>query len=144
MLFEAVPPRTHPSGLEPETSPLQVDSAFLLSGTVTSTVLTIDNPDDSLDVRAPALPVTVSTTARFQGIDLEIIVRDCEVATRWTPADRPFTITWRDGDGKVHTDSAGDFDRSMASSLTSYVDAVCGDPLDRGVLGSLQPEGVRR
>lgn len=123
MLIEAVPPRTQAS----ETRPLQVDGAFLLSGTVTSTVLSINNPDDSLDVRTPALPVTVSPTARFQAVSLRIVVRDCKVANRWTPAGRPFSITWRDEYGKEHMDSAGDFDRSMADSLVRYVDAVCGN-----------------
>lgn len=131
MLFEAVPPRRHPSGWVSEISPLQVDSAFLLSGALTSTVLEIDNPDHGLDVRAPALPVTVSPTARFQSVDLKIVVRDCKAATRWTPVDRPFTITWRDERGGEHLDRAGDFDRSMASSLVRYIDAVCGNPLSR-------------
>lgn len=131
LLFEAVSPRTHPSGWESEDSPLQVHSAFLLSGAVTSTVLTISNPDHSLDVRAPALPVTVSPTARFQSVNLEIIVRDCEAASRWTPVDRPFTITWRDESGREHLDRAGDFDGSMTRSMIRYIDGVCGNPLSR-------------
>ncbi len=131
MLFEAVPPRTPPSGWESGTSPLQVDSAFFLSGAATSTVLTISNPDPSFDVRVPALPVTVSPTARFQSVNLTIIVRDCQAATRWTPVDRPFTITWRDEYGKGHLDRAGDFDGAMARSLIRYIDAVCGNPLNR-------------
>jgi hypothetical protein len=130
VLFEAVPPRTHRSGWESESSPLHVDSAFLLSGAVTSTVITISNPDHSLDVRAPALPVTVSPTARFQSVTLKIIVRDCKAATRWTPVNRPFTITWRDEYGQGHLDRVGDFDRAMASSLIRYIDAVCGNPLN--------------
>ncbi len=131
ILFKAVPPRTHPRGWESEISPMQVNSALLLSGAVTSTVLTINNPDHSLDVRAPALPLTVSPTARFQSVNLKIMVRDCKAATRWTPVDRPFTITWRDEYGMGHLDRAGDFDRSIASSLIRYIDAVCGDPLNR-------------
>jgi hypothetical protein len=127
MLFDVVPPGTHPSGWESENSPLQVDSAVFLTGAVTSTVSGVNNLDRSLDVRAPALPVTVSPTARFQSVNLEIIVRDCKAASRWTPVDRPFTITWRDEDGKRHLDRAGDFDRSMATSLIHYIDAVCGN-----------------
>jgi len=127
ILFEVVPRRTHPSGRGSENSPLQVDSALFLAGAVTSTVLGVEHLDRSLDVRAPALPVTVSPTARFQSVNLEIIVRDCKAASRWTPVDRPFTITWRDEDGKRHLDRAGDFDRSMASSLIHYIDAVCGN-----------------
>jgi hypothetical protein len=126
MLFEVVPPRTHPSRWASENSPLQVDSAVFLSGAVTSTVLEVNNLGRGLDVRAPALPVRVSPTARFQSVNLEIIVRDCKAASRWTPADRPFTITWRDEHGRRHLDRAGDFDRSMASSMINYIDAVCG------------------
>ena len=130
MLFEAVPPRTHPTGWETDNSPLHVNGALLLSGAVTSTVLGIDSPD-SLDVRAPALPLTVSPTGRYQSVTLQIIVRDCEAALRWTPGDRPFTITWRDEYGRVHEDRAGDFDRSIAVSLVRYIDAMCDNPLDR-------------
>lgn len=130
ILFEAVPSRTPPSGSESANNPLQVDSALLLSGLLTSTVLSIDSPD-SLDVRAPALPVTVSPDGRFRSISLKIMVRDCKAAARWTPSDRPFTISWRDEYGKVHLDRAGDFDRSMARSLIRYIEAVCDKPLDR-------------
>jgi hypothetical protein len=130
ILFEAVPPTTHPSGRASRDAPLHVDSAILLSGLVTSTVVGIDTPGDGLGVRAPALPLTVSPTRRLQSLDLTIVVRDCRAAARWKSADRPFTITWRDEFDRVHMDRAGDFDRSMARSLTSYVDAVCGNPLD--------------
>lgn len=128
LLLEAVGPRTHSSGQGSEISWLQVESAVLLSGLVTSTVLTIDNPGLGLDVRAPALPVTVRPTARFRSLDLKVIVRDCKAATRWTPEDRPFTITWRDEHGREHLDRAGDFDRSMAISLIRYINAVCDNP----------------
>jgi hypothetical protein len=131
VLFEAVPPRPRPVGRDGDVSPLRVDGALLLSGAVTSTVLGIDTLDDSLGVRAPALPVTVSPTGRFQSVSLRIVVRDCSAATRWTPDDRPFTINWRDEYGQVHTDRAGDFGRATAVSLLSYVDAVCDKPLDR-------------
>jgi len=127
LLLEAVLPRTLPSRSLSKNSPLQVDSAFFLSGAVTSTVSTISNADHSLDVRAPALPVTVSPTARFQPVQLKIIVRDCKAATRWAPVDRPFTITWLDEYGKRHLDRAGDFDKSMAGSLIQYIHALCGN-----------------
>ena len=120
MLFAVAPPRT--AG-----NPLQVDSAVLLSGAVTSTVLAVRPLDRSLIVRAPALPVTVSPTARLQSVTLEIVVRDCRAARAWTPTDRPFTIRWRDEHGRSHLDRAGDFDRSVARSLTRYVDSVCGN-----------------
>jgi hypothetical protein len=131
VLIEAVQPRADPGARRSEAGPLQVYGAVLLSGTVTSTVLGINNRSHSLGVRAPALPVTVSPTARFQSVDLTITVRDCEAATRWRPVDRPFTISWRDEYGYEHLDRAGDFDRSMARSLNRYIDAACGSPLDR-------------
>jgi hypothetical protein len=131
VLFDAVQTGPNPPGGASDVRPLRVDSAFLLSGAIASTVFRIDNPEHGLEIRAPALPVTVSTDARYQAVSLLIVVRDCEVATRWTPADRPFTITWRDEYDKVHMDSAGDFDQSTASSLVRYIDAACDGPLDR-------------
>jgi hypothetical protein len=125
ILFEAPLPRTSPSGRESAISPLQVDGAVLLSGLVTSTVIGIGTPDDSLVVRAAALPVTVSPTARYQAVNLKIIVRDCKAATRWTPVDRPFTITWRDEYGRAHLDRAGDFGTFIANTLNRYVDRAC-------------------
>ena len=131
VLFDASPPGTHPNAQRGEFRPLHVDGALLLSGGVTSTVLEIGAPHPSLDVRAPLLPVTISPTARFRSVQLRMTVRDCEAATRWTPGDRPFTVTWRDEYGKAHTDRAGDFGRSTAISLTQYVDSVCQRPLNR-------------
>lgn len=131
ILLEAVGPGTHSSGQGSEISWLHVESAVLLSGLVTSTVLTIDNPGLGLDVRAPALPVTVRPTARFRSLGLKVIVRDCKAATRWRPEDRPFTITWRDEHGSEHLDRAGDFDRPMAISLIRYINAVCDDPTNK-------------
>ncbi|MET1058230.1 MAG: hypothetical protein ABWX84_01445 [Nocardioides sp.] len=131
MLFDAVPPRPDSDAQTNEVSPLRVDGAVLLSGGVTSTVVQIGAPHHSLDVTAPALPVTVSPTARYQSVQLRMTVLDCASAVRWAPGDRPFTIRWRDEYGKAHTDRAGDFDRSTASSLTRYIDAVCESPLTR-------------
>lgn len=110
---------------------LRVDGALLMSGRSTSTVQSVDPPHDSFVVRAPALPVTVSPAARYQPLDLLVTVRDCSGASRWTPVERPFTITWRDEHGKVHLDRAGDFDRSVAAAMTGYVDAVCDAPVSR-------------
>jgi hypothetical protein len=105
--------------------PLRIDGAVLLSGLVTSTVLAISTPGDSLVVRAQALPVTVSPSDRFQSISLDIFVRDCKAASRWRPVDRPFGIAWRDAYGRAHQDRAGDFDESIADQLTSYIEAAC-------------------
>jgi hypothetical protein len=119
VLFEAVPPRAIDG-------PLRVRGALLLSGPVTSTVLDIELLDQSFEVRAPQLPVTVAPSDRFRSINLRIGVRDCGRAARWRPAARPFTITWRDGLSRTHTDRAGDFDRSLGNGVVRYVDAVCG------------------
>ena len=131
VLFDAVSPRTQPGARKSAFSPLQVDGALLLSGGVTSTVLEIGALDRSLEVRAPALPLTFSPTGRFQSVDLRLIVRDCKAATRWTPGDRFFTIKWRDEYGEAHLDRAGDFGRSMAISLSRYIDAACENPLNK-------------
>jgi len=131
VLFDAVPPPTHPGARRSDFSPLLVDGALLQSGGATSTVYEIGALDDSLEVHAPELPLTVSPTARFQSVSLRIIVRDCKAATRWTPGDRPFVIKWRDEYDETHLDRAGDFGRSIGLSLISYIDAVCEDPLDR-------------
>lgn len=125
LLFEAVTPRTDRA--RNESAPLHVDGAVLLSGAVTSTVLRVKTLDPSVGIRAPGLPVTVSPTARLRSVDLEIVVHDCTAARGWTPGDRPFTVTWRDEHGRSHLDRAGDFDRAMARSLVTYVDAVCGN-----------------
>jgi hypothetical protein len=97
LLFQAELPRTHARGRDSEEGLLQVDSALLLSGLQTSTVLKIGiTAGQGLGLKAPGLPVTVSPTSRFQLVNLKIIVRECKVATRWRPGDRPFVITWRD------------------------------------------------
>lgn len=131
VLFGVVPPSTRPGASKAGVRALQVDGAVLLSGRVTSTVLEIGSLDRSLEVRASALPVAVSPADRFQSVDLRLIVRDCEAASRWAPDDRPFTIEWRDEYGRAHLDRAGDFGRSTAISLIRYIDAVCDGPRSR-------------
>ena len=128
VLFQEVPARSHPSGREPPVGPLHVDSALLLSGLVTSTIVAITASSSGLDVRVPALPVTVSPTGRLHEVALKVAVRDCEAAMRWVPGDRPFVITWRDEYGRVHMDRAGDFGLSIADSFTQYINDVCGEP----------------
>jgi hypothetical protein len=126
ILFQAEPLRTPANGRDAENRSLQVDSAVLLSGPLTSTIFRIGSPTPlGLAVRAPALPVTVSPASRLRSVSLEIIVRDCRAASRWTPRDRPFTVRWRDEYGKLHDDRAGDFDGSMARALLRYIAAVC-------------------
>ncbi len=118
VLFEAVAPD--------DTGPLLVRGALLLSGSITSTVSSIELLGKSVDIRTPRLPVTVSPSDRFQSFTMRITVSDCEVAGRWGPADRPFVIEWQDGLDREHTDRAGDFDRSIANELLRYIDVVCG------------------
>jgi hypothetical protein len=131
VLIEAVPTRAHLDGRVSEVSPLSVDGALLLSGGLTSKVVEIGALGRGLVVRAPSLPVTVSPTDRFQSVSLKIIVRDCHAAARWTPADRPFIIRWRDEYGNSHLDRAGDFGEPVAISLVRYIDAVCDSQHDR-------------
>jgi hypothetical protein len=125
VLFEARPPEAMPRGPGSAAS-LHIDGALLLSGQVTSTVLSIEFLGQSLDVRAPRLPLTVSPSDRFQSIGLRVSVEDCERAIRWEqPGVRPFIITWRDEFDRTHTDRAGDFGRSTGDSLIRYMHAVC-------------------
>lgn len=125
VLFQAVPTGSDPSGREVPVGPLHVDSGLLLSGLVTSTISAITMSAGGLDVRVPALPVTVSPTGRFQEVAVKVIVRDCGDAMRWTPIDRPFAITWRDEYGREHNDRAGDFGPAVATSLARYILSVC-------------------
>lgn len=118
ILFEAVAPA--------DTGRLLVKGALLLSGSITSTVSSIELLGRSVDIRT-RLPVTVSPSDRFQSFTMRITVSDCEIASRWRPADRPFVIEWHDGLDREHTDRAGDFDRSIANSLLRYIDAVCAE-----------------
>ena len=123
VLFEAVP---SPGPAGARAGPLHIDGALLLSGQVTSTVLSIEFLGQSLDVRAPGLPLTVSPSDRFRSIGLRVSVEDCERAVRWErPGVRPFVITWRDEFDRTHTDRAGDFGRSTGESLIRYMHAVC-------------------
>ncbi|WP_133241229.1 hypothetical protein [Nocardioides gansuensis] len=125
MLLDVAPGRT-PEG-SASASTLEIEAGLLLSGVVTSTVVGIDPPRGGLEVRAPALPVTVSPRARYQSIELELVIDDCEAATGWTPGDRSFTITWRDEHGRVHLDRAGDFDPATGRALARHVHALCED-----------------
>lgn len=104
---------------------LYVDSGLLLSGLVTSTVMSIEMPGDLLTVRAPGLPQTVSPDRRFHPMTLEITVGDCESARGWSSVDRPFAITWTDEIGRWHMDRAGDSVPAMADTIVRFIEAVC-------------------
>ena len=121
VLFRAT--SSPPAGAGSTPAPLRVGGAVILSGVVTSTVSRIEST--SLEIRAAALPVTVSPSTRFQVIELEITVQDCPAAARWRPTDRPLLIVWRDEYGKEHLDRAGDFNRSASRSVVRYIAAVC-------------------
>ena len=116
---------TAPSG----TAPLRIDGALLHGrGTGTATVTRIHRPGKSLAIRVPALPVRLSVNHSFERIRLQILPRDCGLATQWTPSAQPFTLTWKDDHGDVHVDIGGDHDASMELTLIRYLDAVCGNP----------------
>ena len=125
VLFDAAPTRMPPGRWSSDVAPLRVDGAILLTGGVASTVSRIGVLGDGLEIRTPALPVTVSPTARYESVTLLLFVRDCEAALGWAPGDRPLTISWRDEHGRDHLDRAGDFDPSLGGSLTRHIDAVC-------------------
>ena len=122
VLFRALPTGGRPSE---RARPLTIEGAILLSGLVTSTIVSITASGDGLGVRVSALPVTVSPTARLREVALQLTVRDCKAAARWAPSDRPFTISWRDELGQEHLDRAGDLGRSVSGSITRYIQAVC-------------------
>lgn len=106
---------------------MHVDSGLLLSGLVTSTVMSIEMPGDLLTVRARGLPATVSPDRRFHPITLEITVGDCESARGWSPPDRPLAITWTDELGRWHMDRAGDSVPAMADTIARFIEEVCTD-----------------
>jgi hypothetical protein len=56
---------------------------------------------------------------------MKISARDCGLAAEWTPSAQPFTLTWQDDHGAIHTDTGGDHDASMELALIRYLDAVC-------------------
>lgn len=110
-------------------APLRVDGVLLHgSGSGSATVTRIHRPGNSLAIRVPALPVRLAVEHSSERIRLQILPRDCELATQWTPSAQPFTLTWKDDHGDVHVDVGGDYDPSMALALIRYRDAVCGNP----------------
>ncbi|WP_028660816.1 hypothetical protein [Nocardioides insulae] len=104
---------------------LHLDGVVLLSGSVRSTVLWIDAPGGGLEVVTAGLPLTVDTSSRLSPVSLSVAVRDCAAALRWEPADRPFTIAWRDEYDGEHVDRAGDFDQSVGEALERFITASC-------------------
>lgn len=129
ILFQASRARPRGGSSQSRGRVVHLESAVFLSGGLTSTILTVEALEPSLDIRASALPVTISPSNRYQLIALEIIIRDCEAANEWTPADRPFFITWRDELGKEHLDRAGEFNPTTATSLTREVNNACRTPI---------------
>lgn len=126
VLFKALPTGSRLSDRYLPTRHLYIDGAILLSGLVTSTIVSITASGNGLHVRVPALPVTVSPTARLREVVLQITVRECKAAASWTRRQRPFVVSWRDEYGQDHLDRAGDSGPSLTKSITRYIDAVCG------------------
>jgi len=117
---------SHGKGAGP--APLRIDGALLHDrGTGSATVRRIHRPGESLSVRVPALPVKLSVNQSYQRVRLEILPRDCELATQWTPSAQPFTLTWEDGNRNIHVDVGGDHDASMELAMIRYLEAACGD-----------------
>lgn len=112
--------------------PLRIDAVLLHGrGPGNATVTRIHRVGGSIAIRAPALPVTLSVNHSTERIRLEITARDCGLAAEWTPSAQPFTITWQDDHGDIHTDTAGDHDVSMELALIRYFDVVCGHQATR-------------
>lgn len=108
---------------------LRVDAVLLHSlGPGTATVTRIHRAGGSLVVRVAALPVALSGNHPIERVRLRITPLDCGLAAGWTPSAQPFTVTWRDEDGRVRTDPGGDHDASMSLALVRWVDRACGDP----------------
>ena len=107
--------------------PLRIDAVLLHSrGPGTATVTRIHRPGTSIAIRAEELPVALSANRSFERVRLEVTPRDCRLATEWTPSSQPFTLTWRDEQGDVHTDTGGDHDASLEVRMLEYFDRVCG------------------
>ena len=107
-------------------APLRIDAVLLHGrGSGSATVSRIHRPGNSLSIRAPALPVRLSVNHSFERIRLHISAQDCPMASQWTPSAQPFTLTWRDDHGDVHTGIGGDHDAAMELALIRYLDAVC-------------------
>jgi hypothetical protein len=120
----ARPPADRTSDSRP--APLLVD-AVLVHGRTRgrATVTRIHRPGASLAIRAPALPVRLSVNNSSERIRLELRPRDCELAVRWTPSSRPFTVTWTDDRGDVHEDLGGDHEPPMELRMIRYLEAAC-------------------
>lgn len=109
--------------------PLRIDGALLHSrGTGTATVTRIHRPGGGLVIRVRVLPVRLSVNHSFERVRLQISPGDCALATQWTPSSQPFTLTWQDDRGDVHSQLGGDHDAPMELSLISYLDAACSLP----------------
>ena len=63
----------------------------------------------------------------FEPVRLKITAQDCGLAAEWTPSAQPFTLTWQDDHGDIHSDTGGDHDASMELELIRYFDVICGN-----------------
>jgi len=109
-------------------APLRIDGVLLHGrGTGSATVTRIHRPGESLAIRVPALPIRLSANHSYERIRLQILPRDCRLATQWTPSSQPFTLTWEDDHGDVHVNIGGDHDASMELTLIGYLEAACGN-----------------
>lgn len=121
-----LPVRSNRAGGDAAPAPLWIDGALLHSrGPAIATVVRIHRASGSVTIRTPALPVRLSANKSYEPVRLQITPRDCALATEWTPSAQPFTLTWRDEHGDVHSDTGGDHDALMELALIRYVDEVC-------------------
>lgn len=130
LVLSGVAPRTRPNGRVAPVGagPLWIDGVLLRSpGSGAVTVTRIHRPGESITIRVPELPVTLSDGQTFEQVRLSITPRDCVLATQWTPSAQPFTLTWQDADGDVHEDLAGEHDGALQLSLIRHMNAACDD-----------------
>ena len=107
---------------------LWVDAVLLLAGGPDrATVTRVHRPGDSLDIRVPELPVELTPAEPFALVRLRIAPRDCRLADMWTPSARPFTVTWRSGDGRQRSGQGGDHDADMELAWLNHMDEVCAE-----------------
>lgn len=116
------------SGADAGDGPLTIDGVLLHGrGSGTATVTDISRPGRAIDIRTPALPVTLSVNRSFERIRLRLSPRDCALATEWTPSSQPFAVTWEDQAGVTRSELGGDHDAALEIAMTGYLDVACDD-----------------
>lgn len=96
-----------------------------VQGSGAVTVTRVHRPGGALRVRVPDLPLRLTPESTFERIQMSVSPRECRLASMWTPSARPFTLTWRTGDGSWRSNSVGDHNASMELTWLAHMDSVC-------------------